>query len=238
EGEGLAVLAEAEARLGLAAAAAADYAAAQSRAHGPRAALLAVRAGLAWEAAEQPDSAAAAYGAARAAGLAAIDAWLRVRQARVTRDTATAFRLLADVTPPAAREVPVARARALLAAGDSLAALEAFAQAGRALDVGRLALARGDSGRARDALYGLTPRAHPRPPRRPGRPRSARGIRPVVSQRHGRADRALRARGHVRRPRRLGGRDAVVRRAGGALSRRRAGVAGALSARGRDTAPW
>src|SRR5204862_7380686 len=60
EGEGLAVLAEAEARLGLAAAAAADYAAAQSRAHGPRAALLAVRAGLAREAGEQPDSAAAA----------------------------------------------------------------------------------------------------------------------------------------------------------------------------------
>src|SRR5207302_1235151 len=200
-------------------------------------ALLAVRAGLAWEAAEQPDSAAAAYGAARAAGLAAIDAWLRVRQARVTRDTATAFRLLADVTPPAAREVPVARARALLAAGDSLAALEAFAQAGRALDVGRLALARGEGRRAR-AAGDLSPRAHPRPPRRPGRPRSARGIRPVVSQRHGRADRALRARGHVRRPRRLGGRDAVVRRAGGALSRRRAGVAGALSARGRDTAPW
>ncbi len=129
EGEGLAVLAEAEARLGLAAQAAVDYAAARTRAHGPRAALLAVRAGLAWEAAAQPDSAAAAYGAARAAGLAAIDAWLRVRQARVTRDTAVAFRLLADVAPPAAREVPAARARALLAAGDSLAALEAFAQA-------------------------------------------------------------------------------------------------------------
>ena len=140
DGEGLAVLAEAEARLGLAAQAAVDYAAARTRAHAPRAALLAVRAGLAWEA-------------------AAHDAWLRVRQARVTRDTAVAFRLLADVAPPAGREVPAARARALLAAGDSLAALEAFAQAGRALDVGRLALARGDSGRARDALYGLMARA-------------------------------------------------------------------------------
>src|SRR5437660_462307 len=143
----------------LAVQAAADYAAARSRAHGARAALLAVRVGLAWEAAAQPDSAAAAYGAARAAGLATIDAWLRVRQARVTRDTAVAFRLLADVAPPAAREVPAARAHALLAAGDSLAALEAFAQAGRALDVGRLAVARGDSGRARDALYGLMARA-------------------------------------------------------------------------------
>src|SRR5207302_164579 len=116
-------------------------------------------AGLAWEAGAQPDSAAVAYGAARAAGLATIDAWLRVRQARVTRDTGVAFRLLADVAPPAGREVPAARAHALLAAGDSLAALEAFAQAGRALDVGRLAVARGDSGRARDALYGLMARA-------------------------------------------------------------------------------
>ncbi len=159
DGEGLAVLAEAEARLGLAAPAAADYAAARTRGHGPRAALLGVRAGVAWEAAAQPDSAAAAYAAARAAGLAAIDGWLRVRQARVTRDTAVAFHLLADVAPPAAREVPAARARALLVAGDSLTALEAFAQAGRALDVGRLALARGDSGRARDALYGLMARA-------------------------------------------------------------------------------
>src|SRR5439155_1122213 len=61
--------------------------------------------------------------------------------------------------PPAGREVPTARARALLVAGDSSGALEAFAQAGRALDVGRLALARGDSGRARDALYGLMARA-------------------------------------------------------------------------------
>src|SRR5205823_4141925 len=83
----------------LAAPAAADYAAARTRGHGPRAALLGVRAGVAWEAAAQPDSAAAAYAAARAAGLAAIDGWLRVRQARVTRDTAVAFHLLADVAP-------------------------------------------------------------------------------------------------------------------------------------------
>src|SRR3989454_7925578 len=49
--------------------------------------------------------------------------------------------------------------RSLLAAGDSAAALEAFAQAGRSLDLARLALARGDSARARDALYGLMARA-------------------------------------------------------------------------------
>src|SRR5207245_2838345 len=89
----------------------------------------------------------------------AIDAWLRLRQARVTRDTAVAFRRPADLPAPAAREAGAARAQALLAAGDSVAALEAFAQAGRSFDLARLALAHGDSSRARDALYGLMARA-------------------------------------------------------------------------------
>ena len=159
DGVALAVLAEAEARLGFAMQAAGHYAAARARARGPHAALLAVREGLAWEAAGARDSAAAAYGAARAAGLTVIDAWLRLRQARVTRDTALAFRLLADLPAPAAREAASARAQALLAAGDSVAALDAFAQAGRSLDLARLALAHGDSSRARDALYGLMARA-------------------------------------------------------------------------------
>ena len=157
DGAALAVLAEAEGRLGLATQAAAHYAAARARVRGSRAALLAVREGLAWEAAGARDSAAAAYGAARAAGLPAIDAWVRLRQARVTRDTAVAFRLLADLPAPAAREA--ASAQALLSAGDSVAALEALAQAGRSLDLARLALAHGDSSRARDALYGLMARA-------------------------------------------------------------------------------
>src|SRR5205085_2363267 len=106
-----------------------------------------VREGLAWEVAGERDSAAAAYAAARAAGLSSIDPWLRVRQARVTRDTAAAFRLLADLPPAVAREAGAARAQALLAAGDSAAALEALAQAGRSLDVARLA----GAGRSRDA---------------------------------------------------------------------------------------
>src|SRR5207245_562904 len=93
DGAGLAVLAEAEARLGRASEAAGHYAAARAHAPGARGALLAVRAALAWEAGGEKDSAAAAYGAARTAGLAVIDSWLRVRQARVTRDTAVAFRL-------------------------------------------------------------------------------------------------------------------------------------------------
>ena len=158
DGEALAVLAEAEARLGLATAAG-HYAAARARVAGVRAALLAVREGLAWETVGERDSAAAAYAAGRAAGLSSIDPWLRVRQARVTRDTAVAFRLLADLPPPVAREAGAARAQALLAAGDSAAALEALAQAGRSLDFARLARALGDSSRARDALYALMARA-------------------------------------------------------------------------------
>src|SRR5690348_9158929 len=159
DGEALAVLAEAEARLGLGMEAAGHYAAARARARGSRAALLAVREGLAWEVAGARDSAAAAYAGARAAGLPAIDAWLRLRQARVTRDTAVAFRLLADLPAPAAREVGAARAQALLTAGDSADALEMLARAGRSLEVAKLALALGDSSRARDALYGLMARA-------------------------------------------------------------------------------
>src|SRR2546426_4656234 len=99
--------------------AAAHYGAARTRARGRRAALLAVRAGAAWEAAGERDSAAAAFAAARAAGMPSIDAWLRVRLARGVRDTALAVRLLADVPWPAARAVPGARAQALIAAGGS-----------------------------------------------------------------------------------------------------------------------
>src|SRR5256885_15935865 len=87
EGEALAVLAEAEARLGLATAAG-HYAAARARAAGVRAALLAVREGLAWEVVGERDSAAAAYAAARAAGLSSIDPGLRGRQGRGAPGTA------------------------------------------------------------------------------------------------------------------------------------------------------
>src|SRR2546430_17395458 len=72
-----------------------------------------------------------------------IDAWLRVRLARVVRDTALAVRLLADVPWPAARAVAGARAQALIAAGDTALALDALAQAGKSLDEARLGLAAG-----------------------------------------------------------------------------------------------
>ncbi|HEV8382357.1 MAG TPA: transglycosylase SLT domain-containing protein [Gemmatimonadales bacterium] len=161
DGEALAVLAQAEFGLGRFAEAAAHFQLARARAPAARLSLLAVRAGVAFDAAAQPDSAAAAFAAARAGGkLASIDTWLRVRQARVTRDTVAASELLADLPPPAARDVPVARARALLLAGDTARALEAFATAGKGsgLDAARLALATGDSARARTMLYALLAR--------------------------------------------------------------------------------
>jgi peptidoglycan lytic transglycosylase len=159
EGEALAVLGQAESGLGQYDAAAAHFNAARARTSGARAALLAIRAGLAHEAAGQPDSAAREFAAGRAGGLQGIDGWLRVRQARVSRDTTAAFRLLDDVPAAAAREALLARARALLLAGDTLRAMEAFAQAGKGLEVARLALAGGDSARARTALYDLMSRA-------------------------------------------------------------------------------
>ena len=159
EGEALAVLGQAESGLGEYAAAAAHFSAARARTSGARAALLAIRAGVAHEAAGQPDSAAREFAAGRTAGLQGIDGWLRVRLARVSRDTAAAFRLLDDVPAAAAREAQLARARALLLAGDTLRALDAFAQAGKGLEVARLALAAGDTGRARTALYELMARA-------------------------------------------------------------------------------
>ena len=161
DGEALAVLAQAEFGVGRYAEAAAHFQMARARAPAARLPLLAVRAGVAFDAAGQADSASAALAAARAGGkLASIDTWLRVRQARVTRDTASARQLLADLPAPAARDAPLARARSLLLAGDTTRALEAFLTAGKggALDATRLALATGDSARARALLYALLTR--------------------------------------------------------------------------------
>jgi soluble lytic murein transglycosylase len=159
-GEALAVLAQAEFALGCYDEAARHFVLALARAPAARKPLLSVRAGLAYEGAGEPDSAALAFAAARQDGrLAAIDPWLRVRQARVMRDTAAARQLLTDVPAPAARDVPLARARSLLLAADTAAALDAFAEAGKRLDVARLALASRDSARARAALYELFARA-------------------------------------------------------------------------------
>lgn len=159
DGEALAVLGQAEFGLGRFTEAAAHFRLAGMRAPAARVPLLAVRAGVAFDAAGQPDSAAVAFAAARAGGkLASIDSWLRVRQARVTRDTALVSRLLDGIPAPASRGVPVARARSFLLAADTTRALAAFAAAGKSLDAARLALATGDSARARALLYTLLAR--------------------------------------------------------------------------------
>src|SRR5256712_2303885 len=102
-GEALAVLAQAEFGTGQYAAAAAHFQMARARAPAARLPLLAVRAGIAFEAAGQADSAAAAFAAARSGGmLASIDTWLRVRQAPGTRATGPRAPPLPHPPPPAA----------------------------------------------------------------------------------------------------------------------------------------
>src|SRR2546430_6165688 len=98
-----------------------------------------------------------------------IDAWLRVRLARVVRDTALAVRLLADLPWPAARAVPGARAQALIAAGDTATALDALAQAGKSLDEARLALVAGGRGPPPPPPFPPLPRP-PHPQRRAAPP--------------------------------------------------------------------
>lgn len=160
-GQALALLGEAEWRLGQFDLAAAHFAAARDRAGdaGPAAALLAVHAGIAFEAARLPDSAARYYAAARGGALGSIDGWLRLRVARVSRDTMAAWRLLIGLPPIVAREAGGARAATLLLAGDSSAAREAFRAAGKSLVAARLAVAAGDSVAARTDLYLLMARA-------------------------------------------------------------------------------
>src|SRR5436309_904147 len=145
DGEALAVLAQAEFGVARFAEAATHFQMARARAPAARVPLLAVRAGVAFDAADQADSAAAAFAAARAGGkLASIDPWLRVRQARVTRDTAAAGELVvssgqlreavrayaAAARDSAARPLAIyRRARVLVRLGDStaLSALSGFA---------------------------------------------------------------------------------------------------------------
>ena len=160
-GQALALLGEAEWRLGQVDLAAAHFVAARERAgdKGAAAALLAVHAALAFEAAHLPDSAARYYAAARGGTLGSIDTWLRLRAARVQRDTLVAWRLLAGLPPTAGREVEAARAATLLLVGDSSAARSAFDEAGKSLIAARLALATGDSATARAELYQLFSRA-------------------------------------------------------------------------------
>jgi peptidoglycan lytic transglycosylase len=154
-GEALTVLGEAEARLDEPARAAELFVAARDHARGAQASLLAVRAARAFESAGFPDSAARYYSAARTGGLTSIEPWLRLREARVRRDTAQALRLLLNLPPVEAREAATARAAALLVAGDSLGARAAYRNAGVLFPAIEIGLALDDSDGARADLYGL-----------------------------------------------------------------------------------
>src|SRR5437660_292218 len=185
DGEGLAVLAEAEARLGLAVEAATDYAAARTRA-GAATRMWRCPGWRGGGARVRP----AAHGT-RARGARARDEAPRRRRRR----------------PPGGR---AGRAPGRLRRRHPGAARGAARRGGTPARC-RARLPGRDEGRCARPARDLSPRAHPCAPQRPGCPRSACGIRPVVSRRLSRADRALRPRGHVRRPGRLGGRGAVVR---------------------------
>ena len=194
-GEALRVLGEAEWRMGQPEQAARRFVAARGHARGPVAGLLAVRAALAFEAARLPDSAARYYAVARSGGLAAIEPWLRLREARVLRDTATALRLLANLPPVVAREAAGARAGALLTAGDSSAARLAYHDAGLSLTAAQIALAQGDSEAAREELYALFARTPQSDDAAAGVPLAHGPLPPRVSAERVALARVLRAHG-------------------------------------------
>lgn len=83
-----------------------------------------------------------------------IGSWLAIRRARTMTDTVRAFSLLA-VVPRAARTLAArARAELRLGASDTAGATLTFVRAGLPLRAAVLALARGDSARARNLTYG------------------------------------------------------------------------------------
>ena len=128
----------------------------------------------------------ATYAAARSGGLTAIEPWLRLREARVQRDTASALRLLANLPPVVAREAAATRAGALLTAGDSSAARTAYHEAGLSLPAVQIGLGQGDTVGPRSGVV------------RPVRPRPAvrrRGGRRSAGARGAPAARTCRARG-------------------------------------------
>ena len=150
---GLALLGEAEAGLGMHESAATRFSAARRRASGTTAALFTVREAVALEAAGRPDEAAAAFREARRLGLAAIADWLRLREARLSRDTVAARALLDSLGPAAARAAPRAWIVTLGSAGDTAAALAAAERLGARRERVALQLARRDTIAARAALY-------------------------------------------------------------------------------------
>jgi soluble lytic murein transglycosylase len=110
------------------------------------------RAGLAREKAGQRHHAARLYRMA-AEELSDISGWLALRQARMGEDTASALALLKQAPEAAVSLSLEARATILLAAGDTAGAVTPMAEAGMTAAAAFLALASGDTLRARDLAY-------------------------------------------------------------------------------------
>lgn len=148
----LPLLARAEYQLGQFEIAAELYQRSAALVRGKQSGVFLASAGVAREKAGQGYHAARLYQMA-AAELPEIGGWLAVRQARVTDDTARAFALLRQAPEAAANLRLRAQADILLMAGDTAAAVKSMSDAGMTTSAASLALAFGDSLRARNLTY-------------------------------------------------------------------------------------
>lgn len=150
--EALALLAAVEEATGRDLEAAQLFARAAAQATGARRGDLAAKAAAAFERAGRLAEAAVQYRSA-AAELPQIAGWFALREARVTRDSTRAFRLLRWAPPEAVRLAAAAKATVLLRAGDTVAAAREFLAAEAWQDAARLLPALPDSAWARDVAY-------------------------------------------------------------------------------------
>jgi len=114
--------------------------------------IMLARAADAYQRSERPEAAVDRYQSA-AAELPELRGWLAVREARLTPDTARAMELLA-LAPVAAADLSLpARAEIKLAVADTVGAVDAYVESGIISFAATLALAVGDSLRARELAH-------------------------------------------------------------------------------------
>jgi soluble lytic murein transglycosylase len=146
------LLAAAEYELGRFGRAATMFAQAAAGLAGRKAAVMAARAGDAYEKAGQPDSAASYYRLA-AESLQEIAGWLALREVRTSPDGSRAVALLARAPREARALAFSVRGEALLAQGDTVGAADALAAAGVLPRAAALAVAVNDTVLARALAY-------------------------------------------------------------------------------------
>ncbi len=115
-------------------------------------AILTARAGVAFDSAGKSGEALDRYSSA-ALALPRLAGWLAVRQAAVSTDTASAFRLLSYAAPEAATLAARTRGLLYVQAGDTNNAVAAFEDGGYPYRAAQLALEYGDSATARHLAY-------------------------------------------------------------------------------------